>query len=162
MQWTLTVRPANARDVDAVDALLARSYPRLLKPDYPPSVMVTALPIISRAQPELVVCGTYYVAEDLDWNLLGAGGWTPRPGSRIADVRHLVTDDRATRRGVARSIMEQVFSDARKTGVRTLDCKATRTAVPFYQAMGFTTLGPIEVGLRPGISFPAIQMQRAL
>lgn len=56
------VRSAAKGDIAAVDALLARTYPRLLKPDYPPSVLVTALPLISRAQPALVTSGTYYVA----------------------------------------------------------------------------------------------------
>ncbi len=34
----LTLRPAVPADLSAVDALLARSYPKLLAPDYPPSV----------------------------------------------------------------------------------------------------------------------------
>lgn len=47
---TLILRPATLDDLAAVDRLLADSYPRLLAADYAPSVLVTALPIISRAQ----------------------------------------------------------------------------------------------------------------
>jgi len=57
------IRPSTSADLAAVDALLARVYPRLLKADNPPSVLVTALPLISRAQPGLLRCGTYSVAE---------------------------------------------------------------------------------------------------
>ena len=57
------IRPGTRADLARVDALLSRSYPRLLKRDYPPSVLVTALPLISRAQPALLDSGSYYVAE---------------------------------------------------------------------------------------------------
>ena len=67
------IRPAASADITSVDALLARSYPRLLKHDYAPSVLVLALPKISRAQPAIVTCGTYYLVEDLHGRLLGAG-----------------------------------------------------------------------------------------
>jgi len=154
-------------DLAAVDALLARSYPRLLKPDYPASVLVTALPIISRAQPDLVMSGSYWVAVQ-GQALVGAGGWTraapagSMPDERAGHVRHVMTDDRAVRRGIGRGLMARVKAQAMAAGVTQLDCLATRTAVPFYTAMGFATLGPVEVPLRAGISFPAVRMTCAL
>lgn len=162
MTQTLTIRTAAAADMSLLDAMFARSYPKLLKADYPPSVLVTALPIISRAQPALVRSGRFYLAETAADGIVGAGGWSPRRQAGVADVRHVVTDDRHTRRGIGRAILERVFETARAAGVRRLDCKSTRTAVPFYRAMGFVTLGPVEVELRPGIAFPAIEMQRNL
>ena len=159
----LNVRVAGKADIAAVDALLARVYPRLLKPDYPPSVLVTALPRISRAQPGLVTCGTYYVVEEAG-QIIGAGGWTravlgggkPQPG--LGNVRHVVTDDRAVRRGVGRALMRHVFAMARAAGIDRLDCLSTRTAVPFYAAMGFVGQRPVTIALSPGIDFPAVAM----
>lgn len=162
----ITIRPARLADLAPVDALLARSYPRQLAADYPPSVLVTALPLISRARPELLASGTYYVADDGAGHIVGAGGWTrTAPSGRAAvvgNVRHVVTDDRMTRRGIGRAIMARVFDDSAAAGCRHLDCLATRTAVPFYQALGFTVVGAVEITLRPGIAFPAIRMQRNL
>ncbi len=158
MTETFVIRPGRHQDIAPLDALFARSYPKLLKPDYPPSVLVLALPLISRAQPALITCGTYFVAE-AGGRILGAGGWTPRRQPKTGDIRHLVTDDRHTRKGIARALFDRIFISACAAGITLLTAKSTRTAVPFYQAMGFTTLGPIEVDLRPGISFPAIQMQ---
>ena len=156
------IRPSTLYDMAAVDALLARTYPKLLKADYAPSVLVTALPVIARARPELLVCGTYYVAEDGD-AILGAGGWTPdRDDASLGHVRHLVTDDRALRRGVGRALMERSFADARAVGVGRMECWATLSAEPFYQAMGFETLGPLDVTLQGGIVFPSLRMMRAL
>lgn len=163
------VRPAARRDIAAIDALLARAYPRLLKADYPASVLVTALPLISRAQPALVTSGTYYVAEDTAGRILGAGGWTAaspgNPGlaeTGRANVRHVVTDDRAVRRGVGRAILSRCFEAARAAGMIWMHCLSTRTAVPFYRAMGFIELGEVTVPLAPGIDFPAVAMRRDL
>ena len=160
---TLTIRATRAEDTAAVDGLLARSYPILLKPDYAPSVLVTALPIISRARPELVRCGTYFgVFEDGD--LVGAGGWTwqgPQGGvgpRDMAHIRHVVTDHKRVRRGIGRVLMSHILDTAQIAGVRRLDCQSTLTAVPFYAALGFRPIGEIEIQLRPGIVFPAVRM----
>ncbi|SFC47885.1 GNAT family N-acetyltransferase [Tropicimonas isoalkanivorans] len=158
----LTIRATRASDIAAVDALLAQSYPALLKANYPPSVLVTALPIISRARPELVTCGTYYLAETSARAVVGAGGWTPRrnrPGE--AEIRHVVTHHRHARQGIGRAIFDRIFADASRAGMTSYHCLATRTAVPFYQALGFAVLGPVDVLLAPGIGFPAIEMRKA-
>lgn len=158
-----SVRLAGAGDIGPVDALLARAYPRLLKADYAPSVLVTALPLISRAQPGLLRSGSYFVAVSDAGAIIGAGGWTPRRGVPwLGEVRHLVTDDRHLRKGIGRAIMAAAHDQARSMGTRLMDCKATRTAEPFYAAIGYRRLGEITVPLRAGISFPAVQMQRAL
>ncbi|MEM8730122.1 MAG: GNAT family N-acetyltransferase [Pseudomonadota bacterium] len=157
------IRQTSADDLAAVDLLLGRAYPRLLKADYPPSVLVMALPIISRAQPQLLRSGTYYVAEHISGQPLGAGGWTPDSRDpKLGHIRHLVTDHRFTRQGVARAILLHVFQTAERAGCTGLTCASTRTAEPFYQALGFETVGPMEVPLAQGIVFPAIRMRRNL
>lgn len=166
-QHALKVRAATGADVAAVDALLARAYPRLLRPDYAPSMMVMALPLISRAKPALVTCGTYYVVE-LGGVIIGAGGWTrAAPGKGLArvgvgNIRHVVTDDRHVRRGVGRALMTHIFATAKAADVLRLDCLSTLTARPFYQTMGFVAAGAVTVSLAEGIDFPAIAMSRDL
>jgi GNAT superfamily N-acetyltransferase len=162
MTDTLTLRTATPGDLSAVDALLARSYPKLLKADYPPSVLVLALPIISRARPSLLASGSYFVAETGEGRIVGAGGWTRGRGAGRGDVRHVVTDDRCVRQGVGRAVLDLVLETAAAAGLRQLDCQATRTAVPFYRALGFAETGRIEVPLAPGIVFPAVHMERRL
>jgi GNAT superfamily N-acetyltransferase len=163
----ITIRTATRADIAAIDALLARSYPRLLKADYPPSVLVTAIPRISRAQPGLVTSGTYYVAVD-DARIVGAGGWTataPAGGGILpgrANVRHVVTDDRMVRRGIGRALMTHVFEAAAAAGMTWMHCLSTRTAVPFYAALGFDVIGDTTVPLGPGVDFPAVAMRRDL
>ncbi|PWE33885.1 GNAT family N-acetyltransferase [Maritimibacter sp. 55A14] len=168
MPRTLILRTALPTDLPAIDGLLARSYPALLKADYPPSVLVTALPIIARANPALVASGTYYLVADAGGAVLGAGGWSfaaPQGGradGSTAHVRHVATDPAALRRGVGRMLMAAAVAAARRAGAERLECQSTLMAVPFYAAMGLETLGEITVRLRPGIDFPAVRMQRAL
>ncbi len=166
---SFTLRTAEKRDTGAIDDLLQRSYPRLLKADYPASVLVTAIPRMVKAQPALIGSGSYYVAEEDSGALLGAGGWTfalPGQGRRgetgRANVRHVVTDPDALRRGVARAIMQHSFKKARAAGATWMHCMATRTAVPFYTAVGFSIVGEMSVALGPGVEFPAIEMRRDL
>ncbi|MBY4895249.1 GNAT family N-acetyltransferase [Rhodobacteraceae bacterium N5(2021)] len=167
MVHEMTIRATNTGDLARVDALLAASYPVLLKPDYAPSTLVTCLPLITRAQPELLRSGTYYIAEDDD-GPLAAGGWThgaPQGGVGPRDVghiRHVVTHPKALRRGLARALLERSFRAARMSGVRWMMCQSTRTAEPFYASMGFQRRGEIEIRLRPGIGFPAVEMIRPL
>lgn len=99
MADALTVRPTRLSDLAEIDALLSRAYPVLLKPHYPPSVLVTAIPHISKAQPRLLASGTYFAVLDETGRIVGAGGWTAtEPGSvrkrtrNTAHIRHVVTD----------------------------------------------------------------------
>lgn len=59
----LHLRLARPGDLSAVDALFAHSYARLIRADYPPSVLVTAVPRLARAQPALLASGRYWLAE---------------------------------------------------------------------------------------------------
>jgi len=162
----LLVRTATPADIGAVDALLGRSYGPLLRPDYPPSTLVLALPRMARAQPHLLASGRYFLAED-EGQLLGAGGWSPEPPGGgavmpgLGHVRHVATDARAARRGVGRAVMERVMAEAREAGALRLSSLSTLTAVPFYEALGFQPLRPVLLRVG-GADFPAVEMERHL
>ncbi len=164
MSEKFRIRVAGRGDIPAIDALLTRSYPRLLAADYPPSVLVTAIPLISRAQPALVTSGTYYVSEGAGGRIVGAGGWTrTSPGQTRTDpglgnVRHFACDPDVTRRGIARGLMQVCQIQAREAGLSGLNCFSTRTAVPFYEAMGFEQIEEMEIPLARGIDFPSVRM----
>ena len=168
MEHSLTLRVARPDDVTVVDDLLARSYPRLLKADYPPSIMVGLVPLIARARPELLASGRYFVVEDAEGRALGAGGYSlgarrANGGRRtLAHIRHVATDPDAIRQGIGRRLMQAIFAAAEAEGVRMYDCLSTRTAVPFYTAVGFSLVGPVEVPIVPGMRFPALRMQRRI
>jgi GNAT superfamily N-acetyltransferase len=126
--------------------------------------MVLAVPRLMRARPELLASGHYFLAEDGDGKLLAVGGWSRSRtlGSGIVEamghVRHVATDPAVVRQGVGRALMGRVMRDAREAGMVWLDCLSTRTAVPFYRALGFRSLHPVDVPLAAGIVFPTMRM----
>ena len=70
--------------------------------------LVTALPLISRARPDLLSSRSYFVVEDAEGRIFGAGGWTAHsPAARGGKVQA----------GLARS-------GKRKTGARGPGCDA--------------------------------------
>ena len=162
---SFSVRTARPTDLAPLDTMFARSYSRLLRADYPPSLIVTAIPRLARAQPRLLASGTYYVAEDAGGGLVGAGGFSGGRGRGTpdrADVRHVVTDARWVRRGIGRAIMARTFADAAAAGFAWLHCQSSLTAVPFYAALGFVAHGEVLVPLLAGIDFPVVEMHRSL
>jgi hypothetical protein len=72
-------------------------------------VRVLAIPLISRARPELLACGSCWLALDPQGDILGAGGWTQGApgmpedgyGRATGHICHFVTDARLTRQACA-------------------------------------------------------------
>jgi GNAT superfamily N-acetyltransferase len=153
-------------DASGVTSLLQQSYPRLLAADYERDVLQNALPLMVQANPSLLASGTYFVAEGDTGRILGAGGWTRRSPTdggasvRGGHIRHVATHPDALRQGVARSLMRRILSSAKAMGAARLHCLSTRTAVPFYKAMGFVGHGAVTVHMGPGVRFPAVEMLR--
>lgn len=163
----IEIRPAMPADTEGVSRLLARSYRALLAPDYDPALLRDVLPLIGQANPRLLNCGTYFVAEQGE-RILAAGGWTDvtphgRPGQPgVGHIRHVATDPDIARRGIGARLMARVLRSAAAAGMDDLRCQSTLTAAPFYESLGFTSLGRIDVRFPTGALFPAIQMRRVI
>jgi N-acetylglutamate synthase-like GNAT family acetyltransferase len=158
------IRIAEPTDSDGVGALLVVSYSSLLAAWYDNDMLARALPHLTKANPTLLACGTYYVAERESGNLVGCGGWTmAKPGSgEIIDgeahLRHFATHPDWTRQGIGGALLARSIGDARSQGIRKLHCFSTLNAERFYRAAGFKTVGPIDLQLGPSMTFPGILM----
>lgn len=158
------IRLAHPDDFAAVNELFQESYPVLLRANYSQAELEPVLPLIAVAKPELLASGTYFVAT-YGRRIVGAGGWTaappgkdaPEPG--VGHIRHVVTSHRHTRSGIARGLMGEVLYHARAYGMAKLACLSTRTAEPFYQAMGFNTIKSVQVPIAGRFPFPSIEME---
>jgi GNAT superfamily N-acetyltransferase len=161
---TWMIRIAIPTDFDAVGALLTASYSSLLTARYNSEVLARGLPHLTKANPTLLACGTYYVAEREPGNLVACGGWTAaKPGSEEiaegeAHIRHFATHPEWTRQGIGSAVLARCISDARSVGIRKLHCCSTLNAELFYRAAGFNTIGPIDVELGPSLKFPGLLM----
>jgi N-acetylglutamate synthase-like GNAT family acetyltransferase len=168
MSPTFTVRRATPEDESGVSELLLASYPGLMRTVYDQAILEAALPLITRANPALLSAGTYYLAVDENGFAVGCGGWSrERPGSsevalELAHIRHFATRPEWLGRGIGRQLYRRCEEDARSSGVRRFECQASLNAEGFYAALGFRSVGRIEVRIGPGPMLPSVLMERTI
>lgn len=163
----LVIRPARSRDSGAIADVLKRCYMRQLAPDYPAALLQMALPVITRPRPEQLTSPGFMVAVR-HGQVVACGGWSRAasqggegPGD-VGHIRHLACDPDHLRQGIAAALMRTALDQARAAGMRLLACLSTRRAVPFYRALGFEGDAEVELRLKPGLYFPAVEMRLAL
>lgn len=165
MKGPFSVRVTSAENASAVTALLKASYTRLLAEDYEPGVLAKALPLLTRANSELLAAGTFYVAQSETGQLVGCGGWSKwRPGSHetspgMAYIRHFATHPDWLRRGIGRVLLARCLQGSREQGAQILECHSSFGAVKFYEACGFVVVRPIDMQLTVDISLPGKLMR---
>lgn len=161
-----TIRQSVPADSEAVSAVLHASYSQLLAGSYEAALLTAALPMMSKANPRLLECGTYYVAETAAQRIAGCGGWTrQRPRTDecqdgIGHIRHFATDPSYLRLGIGRALLARCIEESEGLGIHTLECSSTLTAEAFYSAAGFRTLGRFDVEFPNGLNFPSLHMRR--
>lgn len=166
MRYPFILRRADPMDAAAVEALLQATYPRLMQAGYSAEVLKLALPLITRANSELLKSGTFQIAETAEGMIIGCGGWSPaRPDDpnrsvdpNLGHVRHFAVHPDWNRMGVGRAVFTVCANQARDRQIRQFDCLASLVAQRFYEALGFVSLGFTTVQLSPGVNFPVVRM----
>ncbi|RAI45369.1 GNAT family N-acetyltransferase [Rhodoplanes roseus] len=162
----VSIRSAHPDDAPALGALLTESYTALLAPRYEAGLLSRALPLMTRANPRLLACGTYYVAETANGALVGCGGWTAeRPGTGTltdgeAHIRHFATHPARVGTGIGTRLLEHCIGESARAGFRPLLCFSTLNAETFYRRSGFLPIAPLAVPLTADVSLPAVLMRR--
>jgi len=165
---TYVIRLATPGDASAVTALLEASYPKLFAAGYDPKILATALPRMTKANPRLLASGGFFLAESEDRQIVGCGGWSKeRPGTNEtregeAHIRHFATHPDWLRRGIGRAMIARCVAQAKAAGIERFDCYSSLVAVDFYEAMGFTVVGPMTLELGLDVTLPGCLMSRAL
>jgi N-acetylglutamate synthase-like GNAT family acetyltransferase len=158
------IRTADPNDLAAVETLLGRAYPVLMAASYDTDILAAALPVMIKANPELLGSGTFYVAEE-SGRIVGCGGWTfEQPGSGrvedgLAHLRHFATDPDMARHGIGRSIFERCAALAAQRGARIFQAFAGLNAEPFYQSLGLRRRELREIPLGPTAKLQAVLME---
>ena len=166
MTARFSLRTADPRDFTAVSALLAASYAELFAVAYEPQVLARALPLMTKANAQLLASGRFYLAQTEQGALIGCGGWSIeqpgtgkiRPGE--GHIRHFATHPDWTRRGVGGALLARCLQDARAAGDRELHLPIEPGGGRFLPgASGFVVVGPIDVVLTPDISIAGVLMR---
>ena len=168
MTGDFEIRVAIPDDEAGVSGLLLDSYPVLMAAAYDATLLAAAVPIMARANPKLLQCGTYFVAEDASGVLIGCGGWTPeRPGDgrikrTLGHIRHFGVHPQPTRGGVGRALFQHCETTARAAGIQRFECYASLNAEAFYAALGFAAVRTIDIAMGPRLELPAVVMKRTI
>lgn len=163
------IRKTNSADLGSVSKLLELCYPTLMKSAYPAEILDVAMPIISKARPELLSSGTYYVSLSREGRIIACGGWTANSPSQgeshkpdIGHLRHFATHPDHIKSGIGRSIFESCKAQALTRSIKMFECISSLNAERFYQSLGFSTVEKVAIPLKDGISFPCLLMKYTL
>ena len=178
-------------DIPALRRLIDASVRGLQAKDYTPEQIESALATVYGVDTQLIVDGTYFVAEafsaeagtghpEPDIVMAGCGGWSKRktlygadhcagredslldPARDAAKIRAFFIHPAWARRGLGSMILEACERAASSAGFTRLEMGATLTGVPFYRAKGYAELERIEVPLENGASMPIVRMGKQL
>lgn len=164
IEWI--VRPTTSNDASEIDALLKTCYETLLPKDYNADLMTKSLPLLTKARPELLTCGTWYLVEHPENGaIVGCGGWSQSPTDKTQSVphlRHFATHPNFVRKGIAKALWNRIRdSILSEMGTDTdLEVYSTFTAEPFYSSLGFEPVETVHLPIHSDFTFPSILMRR--
>jgi GNAT superfamily N-acetyltransferase len=177
MNWSL--RLACLDDTPALEQLIPLSVHALQAGHYSPAQMEAALGPVFGVDRQLIVDGTYFVAEAAG-QIVGCGGWSRRkavfggdrvrggmdglidPATEPARVRAFFIHPEWARRGIGSAILAACESAIRAAGFRDAELVATLTGEPLYAASRFEVVERYDVPLAGGLKLPVVKMRKQL
>jgi GNAT superfamily N-acetyltransferase len=179
------IRRAELGETPLLRTLIDRSVRGLQATEYTPAEIEQALATVYGVDTQLIVDGTYYVAETAKTpgrpaapTIVGCGGWSKRrtlfggdqfggredslldPAREAAKIRAFFVDPDWARRGIGSLILDACEGAARDAGFTRLEMGATLTGVPFYRARGYTESGHLAVPLPQGESLAIVRLEK--
>lgn len=181
------VRRAALSEAPVLRTLIDRSVRGLQAMDYTPAEIDQALATVYGVDTQLIVDGTYFVAEadpgpdgPASRTIVACGGWSKRrtlfggdqfggredslldPAHEAAKIRAFFVDPDWARRGIGSLILDACERAAGEAGFTRLEMGATLTGVPFYRARGYTESGHVAVALPEGESLAIVRMEKRM
>lgn len=176
---TVQIRQAQIEDVPALENLIRDSVSVLSLPYYTAKQISSALAHVFGPDTQLILDGTYFVAE-ADNQIAGSGGWSKRrtlfggdQAKPIADPLLDPTEDAArirafyvhpswSRRGVATKILIACEDAARRAGFSRIELAATLPGEPLYLARGYRKCEPLQIETPDGESLAVFRMEKEI
>jgi GNAT superfamily N-acetyltransferase len=173
MQYPL--RLAKLEDRPVLEQLIARSAHGLSVGDYTSEQVDAALRGAFGVDTQLILDGTYFVAEDGD-TIVACGGWSRRrtlfggdahasrnaseldPNTDAAKIRAFFVDPAYARRGIGRAILRRCEAEARAYGFKRFEMMATVPGARLYATEGYVPMEMIRYPLGGGIHIEFLPM----
>ena len=175
----MRIRLALMSEVSALEALIAASVRALSVNYYSSEQIESALVHVFGVDTQLIVDGTYFVAE-LGGKIVGCGGWSKRktlfggdqtksgednlldPSTDAARIRAFFIHPDFARRGIGKQLIESCETAAKNAGFRRLEMGATLPGEPMYQAVGYEVLERFDLPFSNGVTLPLVRMGKAI
>ena len=163
-----TTRLSISEDKEQIEELLEASYPTLMAPDYETGSLAKALPIMLKANVDLLVSNKFYVALSTEGLCIGCGGWSwdrPSTGECInglVHIRHFATHPNWLGIGVGRRLFELCLDAAQAAGAQMIECNSSLTAEGFYRSMGFIVERRVSLQMGSDVRLPSVVMRRQI
>jgi GNAT superfamily N-acetyltransferase len=173
----LTLRAAGPADVQALQALIARSARGLSAGFYSATQIESLVRYVFGVDTTLIRDATYFLVED-GATPAACGGWSRRrtlyggdqrpvgtadeldPATDAARIRAFFVDPAFARRGIGRLLLAHCENEARAAGFRRLELMATLPGVPLYAAAGFREIERVTDVLPDGTAIDFVRMGR--
>src|SRR5215204_2744220 len=174
-----SLRRATLDDRAALERLIAESARGLSREDYSAEQVEAAVASVFGVDTDLILDGTYYVAE-AGGAPIGCGGWSKRrtlfggdryaerdsgeldPTTEPAKIRAFFVHPGWARRGVGGAILETCEREARACGFRSLELMATLPGVRLYAARGYEGSERVGYELADGVRVEFVPMRKKL
>jgi GNAT superfamily N-acetyltransferase len=175
------IRKATATDVPRLREVIEASVRSLQAEDYSPSQIEGALHSVYGVDTQLIVDGTYLVAEVAESGnpeIVACGGWSKRktlyggdqfaaredslldPVCDAAKIRAFFVHPDWARRGIGSLILEACENAAQAAGFTRLEMGATLSGVAFYKAKGYSEIENQQAPLANGEVLQIVKMAK--
>ena len=128
----IDVREIISADIDAVVNLIYQSITISNAPDYHPDVIEKQSSIFTRPWVERRMKERYMLVATIDDTVVGTGTLDE------SEIRSVYVLPAAERQGVGRTIMKNLENKAIQKGYSTVHLGSSKTAVEFYEKLGYT------------------------
>jgi GNAT superfamily N-acetyltransferase len=173
----ITTRFAKFEDIPQLNQLIALSVRRLSVNHYTAAQIESALKYVFGVDTQLILDGTYYVAE-LNGIIVGCGGWSKRntlyggdqhkdkedplldPATDAARIRAFFVHPDHSRKGIGRHIINVCEEAARSNGFTRFELGATLPGLPLYQGVGYYPVENADAVLPDGEVLDIIKMKK--
>ena len=174
----IATRPATFEDIPQLNELIGLSVRGLSRDYYTSSQIESAIKYIFGVDTQLIIDGSYYVAQ-IDDTIVGCGGWSKRntlyggdqhkeiedplldPKYEAARIRAFFVHPDHARQGVGRHIINVCETAAKNSGFNSFELGATLPGVPLYAAMGYAAIERIDAPLPDGELLGIVKMRKA-
>ncbi len=176
----VSIRLATLGDIPALQRMIPESVRVLGGNYYSPRQIESALIYIFGVDSQLILDGTYFVAESGE-HLVGCGGWSKRrtmfggdqsksgnsdellePAKDPARIRAFFVHPQWSRKGIGSRIVRACEEAGREAGFTSVELVATLPGEPLYLAMGYRVMRRLEIPMPDGERLPAAHMEKRL